>query len=162
MFCRVEFPRLVGSLTLYCGDPDIAVDLAQEALARACRHWRRVGGMASLGGWTHRVAINLAHRHFRRQRIRQAAESLAAPAARSHQPDATDKVAVRTAVAGLPRRQRAALVLRCFRDLPVAEVARLMGCREGTVKALTHQAITRLRAEAGLLPSPNEVTDADV
>jgi RNA polymerase sigma factor (sigma-70 family) len=54
-------------------------------------------------------------------------------------------------VARLPRRQRAALVLRYFADLPVADVADLMGCSQGTVKALTHQAIAALRARGGLV-----------
>lgn len=48
-------------------------------------------------------------------------------------------------MAQLPERQRAAIVLRYFVDLPVSEVADVMGIKEGTVKALTHQAVGNLR-----------------
>lgn len=55
-------------------------------------------------------------------------------------------VAVREAIAALPRRQRTALVLRYYADLPVAEVADLMGCPENTVKTLTRRGLQRLGA----------------
>ena len=55
-------------------------------------------------------------------------------------------LAVRAAVASLPRRQRAALVARYFADLSVSDTAVLLGCAPGTVKALTSQAISRLQA----------------
>lgn len=38
-FCEREYPRLVGTLSLYCGDVLLAEELAQEALARACSRW---------------------------------------------------------------------------------------------------------------------------
>jgi DNA-directed RNA polymerase specialized sigma24 family protein len=65
-FCEAEWPRLVGSLSLYTGDADLAEELAQEAVARVCRHWRRVRTMDAPAAWLHRVARNLAHSHFRR------------------------------------------------------------------------------------------------
>lgn len=155
VFCRREYPRLVGALTLYCGDRHLAEDLAQEALARACRSWSRVGAMAAPGAWVHRVAINLAKRHIRRQHIGLAAlRRHAAGAVPVHvdlDTEVTDALAVRAAVGKLPRRQRTALVLRYYSDLPVAEVAMAMGCAQGTVKALTHKAIRALRTRGGLL-----------
>ena len=59
-FCRREYPRLVGVLSLYCGDAGVAEELAQEALVRVYESWRRMHTMASPGAWVHRVAINLA------------------------------------------------------------------------------------------------------
>ena len=47
----------------------------------------------------------------------------------------------------LGERQRAAVVLRYFADLPLAEIAAVMGCATGTVKATLHQALDRLRIE---------------
>jgi DNA-directed RNA polymerase specialized sigma24 family protein len=44
-FCEIHFPRIVGLLSLYCGDRFVAEDLAQDALARACVHWSRVHRM---------------------------------------------------------------------------------------------------------------------
>ena len=146
-FCREEYPRLVGALTLYTGDRDLAVELAQEGLARACRHWRRVEKMRSPGAWVYRVAINLANSTFSRRRLerlaRQRLGALADPVMDA--PDVVALLAVRVAVAALPGRQRTAIVLRYFADLPVREVARLMRVEEGTVKALTSQGMENLR-----------------
>ncbi|HEV2889040.1 MAG TPA: sigma-70 family RNA polymerase sigma factor [Frankiaceae bacterium] len=150
-FCRREHPRLVGALSLYTGDADLAEELAQEALARACRSWRRVESYDAPGAWVHRVGINLANSHFRRKACeRRARERVGAAPATYTEPDAADAVAVRAAVASLPRRQRTALVLRYYADLPVAEVAAQMQCREGTVRALTAQAIAGLRERLDL------------
>ena len=65
-------------------------------------------------------------------------------------PDPADAVAIRRAVAALPRRQWTALVLRYYADLPVSEVAALMGCAPGTVKSLTSKALTALRRVEGM------------
>lgn len=58
LFCRREHPRLVGAVTLYLGDRDVAEDIAQEALARACAAWGRVRRMRAPGAWVHRVAAS--------------------------------------------------------------------------------------------------------
>lgn len=145
-FCRAEHPRLVGAMSLYTGDVALAEEIAQEALARACGRWPHVREMAAPGAWVHRVAINLANSHFRRAVLeRRVRGELAAPGRRAPDLDDTSAIAVRVAVAALPRRQRTAVVLRYFLDLPVRDVADVMGCREGTVRALTSQAITALR-----------------
>ena len=68
-FCRAEWSRLVGALSLYTGDADLAEELAQEAVARVCRHWRKVRKMDAPAAWLHRVARNLAHSHYRRARV---------------------------------------------------------------------------------------------
>ena len=65
-FCTEIAPRLVGSLTLYCGDHLLAEELAQEALARAIERWARVGAMDSPEAWTYKTAFNLARSSFRR------------------------------------------------------------------------------------------------
>lgn len=157
-FCEREYPRLVGSLTLYVGDRDLAVELAQEALARACQHWRRVGRMGSPGAWVHRVGINLANSVFVRRRAeRSALHRCRSSAEVTMDEDGTVALVLREAVAALPKRQRAAVVLRFYADLTVAEVAELMGCAEGTVKALTHQGIGNLRKTTGLRDDEQEV-----
>lgn len=148
-FCEREYPRLVGALSLYChADHGLAEELAQEALARICRDWARVARLRSPGAWAHRVAINLANSWYRRRAAERRARTRAGPSSEvHHDPDAADAAALRAALAALPRRQREAVVLRHYADLPVAEVAVLMGCAEGTVKALTHQGLARLRLQ---------------
>lgn len=149
-FCAAIRPSLIGSLGLYCGDRHVGEELAQDVLARVWDRWAQVSALPSQEAWTHRVAINLANSHFRRR----AAERRASARAREGVSegawsDPADAVAVRTAISSLPRRQRAALVLRFYLDLSVEDAARQMGCAEGTVKALTHQGIAGLRAVLG-------------
>lgn len=145
-FCRREHRRLVGALSLYCGDVALAEEIAQEALYRACRRWSHVGDMAAPGAWVHRVAINLANSVYRRRRAERRAHERQLPVA-AHAPDQAAALAVRQAVAGLPNRQRAVLVLRHFCGHSVAETAEVLGVSAGAVKQLTHRAITALRAE---------------
>jgi RNA polymerase sigma-70 factor (ECF subfamily) len=144
-FCRSEYGRLVVSMSFYTGDRDLAVELTQEALARACRHWGRVERMASPEGWLYRVATNLAKSSFRRRRVDRLAASRAAAVRVVEGADPAEVLTVRSAVANLPERQRMAIVLRYYADLPVKDVASVMGVQEGTVKALTSQAMGRLR-----------------
>lgn len=152
LFCRVQHPRLVGVVGLYTGDWDLAQEVAQEALIHACRRWTRVRQMASPGAWTQRVALNLAKRHLRRAGAGARAEAAAVGRATDALGgDVAERLAVRAAVAGLPPRQRAALVLRYYADLSVQDTATAMGCAPGTVKALTHQALRALRERGGLL-----------
>lgn len=150
-FCRAHHPRLVGMLSLYTGDRADAEDLAQETLVRVIRDWDRLSGGVGADRWATRVAFNLAKssRRTRRRRqeiLEQHSSNLAGPAAGALGADGTvDAVVVRRCVAALPERPRRALLLRYYADLPVAEVARVMECPEGTVKTLTFDAIRRLR-----------------
>lgn len=159
-FCDREYPRLVGALDLYVGDLGIAEELAQEALLRASQRWRVVAQLESPGGWTHRVAMNLANSWFRRRGAERRAKARLGPVADvHHDPDAADRAAVRTAVASLPEKQRTALVLRYYLDLPVAEVAAQIGTSDAAVRALTKRAIAALRTDLGR--SVHDLEEAD-
>jgi RNA polymerase sigma-70 factor (sigma-E family) len=153
-FCHRVRPRLVGTLSLLCGDGDTAEELAQETLARVWLRWSRVHELDEplAIAWTCRVAVNLANSWLRRRIAeRRACARLAVRATDAHvDPDPADAVAIRRAVAALPRRRRTALVLRYYADLPVSEVAALMGCAPGTVKSLTSKALTALRRVEGM------------
>lgn len=148
MFCERIRPRLVGSLSLHVGDPGVAEELAQETLVRVWSRWSRVRGLDAPEGWAHRVAANLANSWWRRRQAEQRARRRHGPAVQESEggADPGDAMAVRAAVAELPRRQREALVLRYYVGCSVDEAAQVMGRAPGTVKALCHQAITRLRA----------------
>lgn len=144
-FCDEIRDRLVGSLMIYCGDRHVAEELAQDALVRAWERWDTVGRMGSPEAWTYRTAFNLANTWQRRRSAeRRARRRLAArpPTAEQAPPDEV----VRTAVLGLPPRQRAVITCRFFLDLSVDETAALLRCAPGTVKAATHQALAALRA----------------
>lgn len=147
-FVAREHPRLVGALGLYTGDRLLAEELAQEALARACRDWERLAAMSVPGAYVHRVAINLANSWFRRRRAeRRALERAGGPADRVHRdPCAGDAVAVREAVAVLAPKRRTVVVLCFFLGYSSAEAADVMGVRPATVRSLVHRAKQDLAA----------------
>lgn len=155
-FCRREQLRLIGLLSLYVGDRVIAEELSQDAFVRVCQHWERVRGMANRRAWLNRVALNLASSWFRRRAAERRAR--AKREVRSPPPVQTDESErviaadqIRRAVSSLPDRQRTALILRFYEDMSVAEAAAFMGCAEGTVRALTHQAKNNLTQRDGPL-----------
>lgn len=157
-FCRRIRPRLVGALSLYCGDAQVAEDAAQDALAKVWARWGRVSGLAAPEAWAFRVAFNEANSWFRSARRARIRERRTAQEATVAGPDVAESIAVRRAVSRLARRQAQALVLRYFEDLSVADTATVMGCAEGTVKALTSKAIAQLRADPLLV----DVDDPEV
>jgi RNA polymerase sigma-70 factor (ECF subfamily) len=118
-----------------------ATDAVQEAFVQAVVHWRRVCRYDDPLLWVRRVAINKA-RNRSRSRLRQAAlkDRLRQNASRvvgvPERPD-DDLIA---AVAALPPQQRLAVSLFYYDDLPVTQVAEVMGLSEGTVKSHLHAA----------------------
>jgi RNA polymerase sigma factor (sigma-70 family) len=153
-FCESLHPSLYGALLLYCGSRELAEDLTQETLLRVWRNWASVSTMDRPDRWALRVAFNLAKSGFRRLRVARRVAAMSDGSATATDIDPTDAIALRTLVAALPTRQRAAVVLRYFNDLSVADTAEVLGCAEGTVKALTSQAVANLRRRFGI-----DVTD---
>lgn len=147
--CRRLHPRLVRSLALYCGEVAAAEELAQEALVRAWDRWPSVREMTNPEVWVFRVAFNLAASRRRRRAVEARALAAAAAHPTSAPPDVDDAISIRAAVASLPRRERAAVMLRYFSDLSVQDAADVMGCRPGTVKSLTSHAMAHLQAALG-------------
>jgi RNA polymerase sigma factor (sigma-70 family) len=156
VFVASHYRRLVGLLLLGGDDIGTAEELAQDALVRLYEHRARLAVQESPWAWVCVVALNLQRSSWRRAAARRRAY-------RRHGvqlevgdlPDPDNAIAVRAAVAGLPRRQREVVSLRFYADLPVAETAARLGVAEGTIKALTHQAIASLRRS--LLSEPEEV-----
>ena len=143
---RREHLRLVGMLALYTGDLQVAEDLAQEAFVRLHQRWARAPELERVEAWLSRVAINLANSWWRRRYAEHRANRRASAERMPATPEPETVLAVRAAVAELPWRQRAAVVLRYYGGCSVAETAQAMRCREGTVKSLTSHAVARLRA----------------
>jgi RNA polymerase sigma-70 factor, ECF subfamily len=154
--CQQEHPRLVGMLALYCGDHDTAEDLAQEALIRLCRDWRRVRKFHAPERWLHRVAINLAHSHYRRKAIERRALSLLGS---RPSPDSEPQRDVESLelLKNLPHRQKAALLLHYYLDMTVPEVAQVMEIPDGTAKTLIHRGTRALSHDPDLAEVRNEI-----
>lgn len=152
-FIRREHPRLVGALTVHCGDRALAEDLAQEALARICDRWTQVSAMEQPTAWLYRTAMNLSSSWFRRRAAELRAHARHGGAnedSGGDTADATaDAISVRAAVRGLPTKQRTALVYRYYLDLSVAETAALMHTSEAAVRQMTSRAVGALRPRFG-------------
>ncbi|MBL8776506.1 MAG: sigma-70 family RNA polymerase sigma factor [Acidimicrobiales bacterium] len=152
----------MGLLSLHVGDRRIAEELAHDALVRTQEQWERVRHMDAPGAWLRRVGLNLANSWWRRRFAERRANRLATAGAATDAPaDVADALAVRTAVAALPRRQRSAITLRYFVGLSVAEAASEMGCAEGTVKSLSSQALAALRTTFTDLDAAHAAHDTD-
>ena len=123
-------------------------DLLQAALERLLRHWSRIEGDPE--GYLRRTLYNMAADGWRRRGAWL--RKLPLVHAGSSQAPGTDAVeavdlrdALGRALAQLPPRQRAVLVLRYWEELSQAETAELLGCAEGTVKSAAARGLQRLR-----------------
>ena len=146
-FYESHFDRVARALTLAGADRDLARDAAQEAFARALRHWRKVRDMDRPDGWVYVVAMNQLRDKWRRGDRRRDRAAEPDQSTVDNTSAVATRLSVRDAIAILPARQREAVVLRYLADLPLADVADAMGCAVGTVKATLHQALDSLRVE---------------
>lgn len=151
---RAHYARLVRSLTVACGDRELAADAVQEAFVAAHLRWRRLQRYDDPVGWIRRVAINrLRDGHRRSTRKDRAVTRLAqttpqpltdpTPEAASELTDDGDSTLA--LLATLPQQQRLCLALFYVDDLPIAEIAAALKLSEGAVKFHLHQGRNRLR-----------------
>ncbi len=134
-------PLVFGVAFRITGDADVAEDVVQETFLQvhgALAAWRPE---ARLSTWIYRIAVNEAIDERRRSRRRPSPlGDLPAPAPADRA--VADRIA--EAVASLPVREKAVFVLRHYENLPLAEVAEVLGIALGTVKATLHHALTKL------------------
>lgn len=146
--CREMYSRLVGAVGLYCGDAFVAEDAVQDALAALWSRWDRRRPRHP-EAWCYRVAVNATVSVARRQAAQRRALGRAHAQAPVEVSDSADAVAVRDALQALTHRQREAVIARFFLGMSVEEAATAMRCRPGTVTALVHQGMERLRSQPG-------------
>jgi RNA polymerase sigma-70 factor (ECF subfamily) len=137
---KAHYGSVVRTALVVTGNVEEARDVAQEAFARAYQHWSRVARLDRPESWVHRVATNLAISSARRRRPRLPPPALIEP------PEPYDD-RLAALVKALTPAQRAVIALRFYLDWSVEDVARALGKRPGTVTALTHQALERLRPQ---------------
>ena len=130
---------MVRLALLLTGTPGQAEELVQDAFVRVFAQWEHV---ESPRAYLRQAVVN-ACRSQRRRRTRELKHG-PGTAARALSLDPEVDL-VRDALSRLSDRQRKAVVLRFYEDLPEAEIAALLGCRPGTVKSLLFRALARLR-----------------
>lgn len=143
---KANYGSLVRMCFLLCGDPGLAEDLAQEAFVRAASKILDLSPPQARA-YLRRTAINLWRSRLRRFKAERRARSRAAPLEIVPAVSIEDRDMLWRTVLGLPRRQRACLVLRFYEDLTEKETARVLGCSVGTVKSNVSDALRWLRSQ---------------
>lgn len=148
-FWSRERDRLYRALALTVGDPGLAAEAVDEAMARAWERWDRIAGYEAPAGWVYRVALNWATSRRRKLMLRPTrfAHELDRPV-----PDQLPDVDLAVQLDGLPRRQRTVVVLRFYLQFTPTEVARLLDLPAGTVRSDLHRALSRLRDRYEVTP----------
>ena len=137
----------------YLGQHEDANDLAQEVFLRAWRSIGRFRGDSAFSTWLYRIAVNacLNHRALKRVPTQDLPEALPDPSrgaeARAQDEDVARRV--RGAIARLPEKQRATLVLKIYHELSHEEVANVLGSSVGTVKSNLFHALGNLKRLLG-------------
>lgn len=140
-----------GTAFLLCGDWHRAEDLVQSAFTRLYVHWNRVARHEALDPYVRKVLLRVFIDDGRRgwwRRERPQDTPVERPGAAPH---TDDRLMLIRALAGVPPRQRAVLVLRYWEDMSVEETAAALNCSAGTVKSQAARGLQTLR---GLVSPP--------
>ena len=131
---------------LLCGDWNRAEDLVQSAFVRTYAGWSRIRHLGAVDAY---LRTTLTHVYLDDARRRWSGErptdALPDVAVESTNASSDDRLVLVAALATIPPRQRACVVLRYFDDCSVEETARALGCSEGTVKSNTARGLDALR-----------------
>jgi RNA polymerase sigma factor (sigma-70 family) len=133
-----KFAPMVRFARLLVGSPEAAADIVQDAFVQVHRRWATIRFPEA---YLRQAVVNGCRAHHRRRDVERRAPLVAA------QPAPLAARELLDAVAKLRYRERAALVLRFYEDLPDTEIAEMLGCRVGSVASLVHRALARLRLE---------------
>jgi len=148
-FYEAEYTALTRLGYVLTGSRGVAEDLVQETMLRAYRHWGKVSSYDKPGAWARRVLCNLATSRGRKL-TSEAKAMVKLRGGRTAEPELRgESVELWQALRKLPARQAQTLALFYVEDLPVAEIATLLECPEGTVKALLHRGRQALAAQLG-------------
>ncbi|BEP13747.1 SigE family RNA polymerase sigma factor [Acidothermaceae bacterium B102] len=144
-FVSARSPALRRTAFLVCGDWHQAEDVVQNALTKLYLAWGRVERRDGVDAYARQIVVRCAlderRRGWRRERPVDAVPDRATAAA----DESGDREALLAALAAVPRRQRAVLVLRYWDDVSVAETGRVLGISEGSVKSAASRGLDNLR-----------------
>jgi RNA polymerase sigma-70 factor (sigma-E family) len=158
-----RLPALRRVATQLAGDPHRGDDLVQQAITRLYTHWRRASRAENLDAYVYKILLRAfldeRRRGWAKVRLRGAPdpEPVDSPVTGDPAGHVADQLLLREALATLPPRQRAVLVLRFLADRSVEEAADILGVGPGTVKSQTHAGLNALRRLLGQ-PTDSGVT----
>ena len=150
-FVAARSPSLLWFAHLLTGDRHAAEDIVQTALAKTALGWSRVRGKDNPEGYVRRAIVtthlNAQRRRPWREQPRQFMpdDELPPPGQLRPEDEHADRDAMWQALAELPPRQRAVLVLRYYEELSEAEISDVLGCARGTVKSQAAKGLLHLR-----------------
>lgn len=153
---------LLRTAYLLTHDHALAEDLLQTALSKAWFSWQRIDGNPE--PYVRRILVNTYASWWRRRWNGELpTEELPEPGAGDAARTSDERSDLWDAMARLPRRQRAVIVLRYFEDLTEAETAATLGCSVGTVKSQASKALAKLRIDPALTDDhhPDPTTSAE-
>jgi len=137
-----EYPCVLRTVFLICHDSQLAQDVTQDAFVELLRHWEKVRHHERPGAWVRRVAIRRLMRVLRRDGRRRDAEHAFEPPGAPEPADVDVLLALRE----VSPRQRAALILHYFEDLPIRDIAELLGCSASSAAVHVHRGRARMRS----------------
>lgn len=149
-YLSARLPALRRLAFLLCGDTHRADDIVQTAITRLYLHWRKASAANNLDAYVRAIVVRTFLNEQRTgwlTRIRLVTDTPDRPAPPG--PDVETSQVLHAALARVPPKQRAVLVLRFLLDLPVAEVAAVLGCSPGNVKSQTAHGLAALRRKLG-------------
>ena len=135
---RERYDSLVRLAYLVTGDASVAEELVQDAFVAVHASWPSVKEPVA---YLRTAVVNRCRSWGRRQQLERERRP------RPTEPQQLVADELWDALAKLPERQRAAVVLRFYEDLPDAEIAAVLGCRATTVRTSIHRALRTLRTE---------------
>jgi RNA polymerase sigma-70 factor (sigma-E family) len=144
---------------LLCGDWHRAEDLVQQTFTKLYRAWWRISRHEALDAYTRQTLVrtfvsDLRRGWFRNERVTDSHTDVRSE--RQHHPE--ERMVLLDALAKVPPRQRAVIVLRYWEDQSVEDTARLLGCSQGTVKSQAARGLQTLR---GLLDANQTISSAE-
>jgi RNA polymerase sigma-70 factor (sigma-E family) len=144
-YVQARLPWLRRIAFLLCQDWQRADDLVQTAITSLYVHWRRARAVENTDGYARTILVRAFVNERRSGWARRVTLDGQLPEVAGRMADADSAMDVRAALAGLPPRQRATLVLRFYCDLSVEQAAQVLGCSQGTVKSQTSKALAAMR-----------------
>src|SRR5882757_2104561 len=153
-YVRVKGPTLLRTARALTPNPADAEDLLQTALTKTYLAWDRIDDHRAVDGYVRRTLVNTRTTQWRKRKVDEfSTDEL--PETPGTGPDLIEQQAQRDAllraIARLPPRQRAMVVLRYFEDLSEAQTADRMGVSVGTVKSAVSRALSKLRNDPELV-----------